>query len=657
MVMSPMTMPAPGMGPVAPGVTGSGGPETAEGGGYERVEGDLFPTTEQGYEDLKAWCTRAWAAAQQAKRPYEKKWKRYYRLWMMYVGPRRPGEWRSRVFMPESFQTVETILPRLISALPDFEATARGPEDEDNAEILTRELQYAQDESNLHLAGVDMNRDRLMYGTGIFKICYKEIEGYGREAEPAFETITDMVQRPVIDPETQAPLRNPDGEIVTESIPVSAQVPAGFRTKRTKVIHYAGPVAYPVDPFHFFVAPESQNIDEARYIIHRTYVELKEFMEMVAKGVYHWPDDLDPESLQEEKLFTNTHDDPDTVRRNSVDLGPGVDPTRKMVELLEFQTKDGRVITMLQQRAVVRHQVNPYDHGQKTYAVFYDYKPPHEFWGRGEIEIIEGLQDLINTLVNQRIDNVRLGMDQGYAVNSSQLKDPNQLKRRPGQVVEVLGDGMQPSDVIHPLPTTEVTSSAFAEADQAKQWSERTSGSSAYQQGLDTSSMNDTATGVAMITEQGSNRFAVKSKIDEIDPWRRTARQYGAIIQQYRTDVRSVRLLGPDGAAFWETVDPLSLMGSFDFRIESTSAIQSETIKREQAISLFRELAPLLANPNPIPPPAIELIKDVLESFGHKNVDKYLQQAVPMMQPGMLQQVMGQAPAPPGAAPAEVPVQ
>jgi hypothetical protein len=601
-------------------------------------EGDLFPTTQEEYELLKTWFNRAKEAAFQAKKPYETKWRRYYRLWMMYVGRRKPGDWRSRVFMPEAFQTVETIFPRLIASLPEFEAIPRGPEDEDNAEVLTRELKYAEEQSDLHLEAVDMNRDRLMYGTGIFKTIFTEVPGFGHVMEPVFETITDIVQKPVIDPETRMPLRGPDGEIVTEPQEVSAQVPAGYRKKRIEVTHYAGPKAVAVDPFHLFPAPESQSVDEARYIIHRTYVEKSEVDELIAKGVYHWPEDLD--DLRDENIFA-PHEDPDVLRRNSVDLGPGIDPTRKDVELLECHTRDGRVITMLNQKVIIRCQKLPYDHGQKPFTLFYDYKPPHEFWGRGEIEIIEGLQDLINTIVNQRIDNVRLGMDQGYAVNTSQLKDPRQLKKRPGQIIEVLGDGMQPDDVVKPLPTTEVTSSSFAEAEQAKSWSERTTGNNAYQQGMDTPSMNDTATGVAMITERGDSRFGVKNKIDEIGPWRRLARQYGALIQQYTTEERHVRLLGPDGAVAWSKLDPLALMGAFDFSIKSTTAIQSETVKREQAISLFRELVPILASPNPIPPRAVELIKDVLESFGHKNVEKYLQQgAVPGLQPGMLEQAL-----------------
>lgn len=601
------------------------------------TEGDLFPKTQEEYDKIKTWCNRAKEAAFTAKKPYETKWRRNYKLWMSYVGKRKAGDWHSRVFMPESFQTVETILPRLIAALPEFEAIPRGPEDEDNAEALTRELKYAEEKSNLHLESVDMNRDRLIYGTGIFKTILHEEPGYGRVMEPVFETIEDVVQQPVIDPETKQPVMGPDGDLVTEPRPVQAQVPAGYKKKRIKVTLYSGPKAVAVDPWHVFPAPESQDVDTARYLIHRIYTPMQKVQELIAKGVYHWPEELD--DLSDENLFS-PHEDPDTLRRTSVDLGPGVDPTRKDVELLEFYTDDGRIITMLNQKAVIRCQELPFDHGQKPFTLFYDYKPPHEFWGRGEIEIISDLQDLINTLVNQRIDNTRLGMDQGYVVNTSQLKDPRQLKKRPGQVIEVLGDGMQPDDVVKPLQTTEVTSSSFAEAEQAKQWSERTTGNSAYQQGLDSPSMNDSATGVALITERGDSRFGVKSKIDEIGPWRRLALQYGSLIQQFTDEPRNVRLFGEDGRVKWETLDPLSLMGAFDFSIKSTSAVQSETVKREQAISLFRELVPILASPNPIPPPAIELIKDVLESFGHKNVEKYLQQQTPQLPPGMLEQLL-----------------
>lgn len=607
-------------------------------------EGDLFPVDEVEYEKLKAWCLQAFNASARARQPREDKWLRSYKLYNNYVGARKQGDWRSRVFMPESFQTVETQLPRMAAQLPKWVAQPRGPEDVENAKTMTELLDWARENSEVHLQLVDSWRDALIYGTGILKTYFEEIPAFGREQVPIFEEMPHEMRRPILDGQGN-PQLDLDGQPMFDVEKMTIQVPAGYKTVRKQVIAYDGPVAKSIDPFHFWVAPESESLDDARYVIHRSYPELADVKKKVMQGLYHWPADL-----TEDELFRPT-DDPYSERLDSIDLGPGNDPTRKQVELLEFWTKDQRVITLMNRKAVIRVQQNPFDHGQKPFVVIHDYKKPHEFWGKGEVEVIEGLQDLINAITNQRVDNVRIGMDQGFGVNTHQLKDPRQLAKRPGQVIEVTGDGMNPSDVIFPLPVTEVTQSSFREVDQAKDWSERTTGNSAYQQGLDTPSMNDTASGVSMILEQGQSRMGLKAKVAELGPYRRLGLHFGSILQQFTTQPKQMRITGDDGMVAFSPIEPGALMGAFDFTIESASVMQTETMKREQAMNMLQTLAPIFATGQPIPPGMRVLIEDVYEAFGKKNVEELFQGLPDPMQMGLQQLMQG----PPEQSPEQAP--
>src|SRR5205823_4458461 len=132
------------------------------------------------------------------------------------------------------------------------------------------------------------------------------------------------------------------------------------------------------------------------------------------------------------------------------------DPTFRPNEIMEVWTDDGRVMTMINRKAIVRAHENPFDHGEKPFVRIVDYLNEHEFWGSGEIESIEGLQDAINAITNQRVDNIRLTMNQMYGVNTRAIEDLRDLRSRPGGVVRVKDD-MLPNEAIMALSPGNVT--------------------------------------------------------------------------------------------------------------------------------------------------------------------------------------------------------
>lgn len=598
--------------------------------GTEYPEGDLFPETKEELDELRTWALGAWQAADNARRPFETKWRRYFRLYRSYVGARKAGEWRSRVFMPETFQTVETILPKLVAQLPKFMVLPHGPEDVRMAKTMETLLEWAVENSNVHMPIIDAFRDALIYGTGILKTFHTQEFGYKRETQVVMEDMPHTRRVPLLNMDG-SPMLDIDGNPMVDEVEEIYQIPAGTKTVRSEFVSYDGPGADCIDPFNFWVSPEAETIDGAKAAFHRVYTPWTKFQKRVAEGVYHLPEGFDPQG------FMEPIDDPHRDRLDSIELGPGIDPQRRDIELIEIYTDDRRLITLANRREIVRVSEFPFDHGQKPFIPVYDYRQSHQFWGVGEVEILEGLQDLINALTNQRIDNVRLGMDQGWAYNRRAIKDARVLKRKPGQLVPMDLDGMNPQDVIWPLPTTEVTQSAFAEVDQAKTWSERATANSSYQQGLDTPSQADTATGIAMLQEAGNTRNFLKAAIAEMDSFKRLGLHFGSILQQFITEPIMVRLNGPDGSYEFEQIDPLSLQGAFDFTIQPASVAQSETVKKEQAMRLFQTLAPVLqmppdpntGQPIPLPPGLQALVDDVLDAFGKKDKERFLAQMQP----------------------------
>lgn len=599
-------------------------------------------------ERLHSWCHQAFQAADGGRRDRMDRFQRYYRLYRSYTTPRPKGDWRSRVFMPEAFQAVETILPRLVAQLPKFVVNPVGPEDVEPSKAMEFLLNHAAEQqygsgSSLYAELVKVFKDALIYGTGVLKVYYDEVTSQRSKVVPILEDVVMPSSMPLIDPETNMPLVDPDtGQpVMQDEEIVVGQQQVGQETVMEPFVLYEGPVAEAVHLSHFWVAPEAEDIDSARYVIHRVYVPWDEVKRRIEEGIYHWEGSFE----EFEARATETEDQYSSQARQA-DIGLGgdqQDDTRKDCEVMEFHTQDGRTITWLNRKVVVRVQRNAYAHGQKPFVRFVDHLMPHEFYGVGEIEAIEGLQDIVNALQNQRIDEVRLKMNKPFAGNPDLLVDLRDLEQKPGQFIRTRSDA-RPDEILKALDLGDVNPSAYMEVDAMQRMIERVTGVSSQQQGLDAAWQNETATGAQILSEMGASRFGFKTRVIEILSLKRLAKQMGSIIQQFTSGERVVRLLGPEGQADWATITPDALQGAFDFTIETSSIVQSETVRRQQADQVFQSLVPLLMSVPPgmtLPPGVQVAVEKLLESHGIKDIDRYLQPAPPPM-PDPMALMMGE---------------
>ena len=590
---------------------------------------NLSPKNEKEHAAILGWTQQAFDAAQGARRELEDKWQRWYKLYRSHV-PQDAADWRSRLFIPEVFTTIETILPRLVAQLPRFTVNPVGPEDVEPAKVMEFLLNHSAEQSGLYVELVECYKDALMYGTGIMKVRMSgddEFVGTKYEERPVYQDLMEEV--PVIDPDTGQPLLDLEGNPVTEQRSMG-QIQTGTERVPVKYFTYEGPICESIDIFNFWVAPESDDIDSARYVIHRVYKELGEVKRLIKEGIYNWPG----AEQNFEALANDSESDPHLERLRAIEMGgAGYDSTRKQCEVLEFWTDDNRVITVVNRRAVVRVQENPFTHGQKPFIRFVDHIMPHEFYGVGEIEVLEGPQDLINKIQNQRTDEVTLKLNKPFIGNPDLLVDLRDLAMRPGAFIRTKSDA-RPDEILSEVQFGDVNSSAYMEVDALQRIVERATGVSSLQQGLPSDAENQTATGASILQEMGSSRFGFKTRVIELLALSRLAKQMGSIIQQFTTQEKVVRQLGPNGLMAFQAFDPASLQGAFDYTIETASIIQSETVKRQQANELFNLLMPIAAQGMPITPAAQKLIEGLLDSYGIKDKHAYLA-GLAMIQPGM----------------------
>lgn len=615
---------------------------------------DLYPADEMEQRRVTAWVQQRFIQAESAKKPHLERWLRYYKAYRSYVAPRKPGQWKSQVWMPISFYVIETILPRLAAQLPSAVVNPIGPEDVLPAKTMEEVLHWAEDKSELFIEQVKAVKSSLVYGTGVMKINYKEKKGYNIVEEPVMEETTS---------EVATGQKDVDGGDIMQTVPVGVQpvldengMPK-TETVRSEYFTYQGPVAEAVDIDDFFPDPIASDVEDARYVIHRVYRDRDHLENMFRRGEYKRP----PEDAWESYLTEYAS----MKRSNEIGLSGDAIPDRErdLFPILELWT-DRFCVSILGERGdgiLLRAIRNPYGHGEKPFIRIVDHLVPHEFWGVGELEPLEGIQDTLNAIWNARIDNVKIALNKMFAVVMDYMIDPNDLVVRPGGVIR-MREGLPLNQVFQEIDMGDITSDAYSEVQELEREAEKASGVSPYQTGQDSPAYNRTATGVALISEQGNTRFSFKITLAEHTGYKRLVRQYASILQQFTPDDLIIRIKGgtpeqvpltdpmtgqpmidpmtgmpatmPDPYAGWQAITPESITGRFDFDIEQESSAQTISTRREQTLSLA---AQLMQDPWMKPRPIRE---DLLKEFGRKNPEEYLysEQEMQMMQMAMQQQ-------------------
>lgn len=604
--------------------------------------GDLYPKNEEDHKKLVARCVAMKVEGEDAKSALVPRWERYYKLYRCYMP--RDNTWNSKVFVPLIFQVIETITPKVVSQLPKPIVKPVGPEDELGAKKMETLLDWAISESKLYLELVSAYKSALMYGTGILKTYHKI------DIRKTRKTVDQMVPlrvpgEPVVDPMTQQVMTDNDGNPITDMVDTGQMVATGKKTTVLKEYEaYNGPAAEAIDIFNFFVSEEAESIEGARWVMHRCWKDWSWVEARVKEGTYRLPEHWDEEQLES---FVN---EPKQERLASIGMGGGRSgSTRKPVEIWEFWLNDGRNIVVANGSIILRHVENPFDHYEKPFVRIVDYYQPHEFWGVGEIEPLEGIQDTQNGIVNSRMDNLRLILNPMFGVNVHNLEDLRDLKMRPGGLIRLKND-MPIKDVFERVDLGDVTQTAFQESQFLTDMAERTSGVTAYQTGTDSDSMNDTATGVSIIQELGADRFGMKVRIAELTGLGTLMRHFGSMLQQFTTEEKYIRLTGQGGEPYFQEMSPEDVQGAFDYDIEADSTMQTETVRREQAMNLVQVMAQF--NPNGMQ----AALEDLLDSMHVKDKSRYLMGTPPML-PGQMpgvtpgQQGVPGLGAPPGLPP------
>lgn len=573
-------------------------------------------------QQLEKYLNRIEAAEQWRDRTYRDRWERYYKQYRNVIDQlydpktKKPIKDRSNISIPYSFTMLETILPRLVETLFAGRpyVTVKGvPLDfktyqmyrdmkpwDDSAQKMEVLLDYQQNvvfdiqdtfHIGLKIAG--------LYGTTVAYTGwrYKEREVVRKELKQVFDE----------DPETgeKVPMMEDDG-----MTPVTDWEPVTVSLKE-----YDDPEVRFIDLGLFYVDPNAEDIDDARYAGHVCY-HSKEYIDEIA--------DYEGIKINWKKVPKESVTNEARNRRMSAIGLPSIDESDinddhdddNLFEVHYYWEDDKRVM-IINRGYLAMDTANPFWHKRKPYDKDVYTKVPGEFHGIGIMEMLEDLQAELNTERNQRIDYRSYSLRRMFKVRRGAEINPAELVWRQGGKIEV--DDLDDLDIID---TPNISSDTFNQEQVIK--GDMRDATGAHDVVMGTSTSSETATTTMSKDNNASMRFKLIISSIEKRLLVSISRKMIQLNQQFIDDVRLLpNFEKPDDP--WPEISPEEIQGEFHLTAAGSSV---EPLANKEAFKQrMIELYGIAAN-DPIyqqyPHKRRALLKKVFEAFDITDVDELL---------------------------------
>jgi hypothetical protein len=257
----------------------------------------------------------------------------------------------------------------------------------------------------------------------------------------------------------------------------------------------------------------------------------------------------------------------------------------------------------------------------------------HRMCGRSLAELCTEIQKLKTALIRYTLDNIYFQNNGLRVINPYRIDlDAFLNQNKPGGVVRTLHD-INPSDAIYNIPVAQLSPIVMKMIEYTDgPMKERRTGVTAYSQGLDSKSLNKTATGISIITSHAQKRIELMARIMAETGIKDL---YESVVQMNIDyfDIEQNIKLGKK----WETITPENINAKFDVNIEVGSFSSNSEMEFQQLNMMLDKYQQLGGGIAQLYGPEsvnelynLDNIKNILkkmwENLGYKNTDLYMAQ-------------------------------
>jgi hypothetical protein len=494
---------------------------------------------------------------------------RSYKLYISYNGDRQKEikKWQSNIFVPYVQAVVETLMPRILDARPDFAVQGRTEEDQLKADKQQQLMDYLWEISKMDQTNEDVVRSSLVYGTGYLQVSWKkDVRTY------KFLKTKDLASsKYVYEDKTKTFYDAPFAEWVDNynlwyDWHNTARQSKQFWFKRLVLTESEIKRKYPsADKKRLALALNSPGGDLQDFASVRNLVKANH--QYIIKG------------LAPLTSYRGIGDDKYNIFS---------DQQLRMYEVFEWTRPfddaycvlvGGNYVPILKGAVIPI----PYDFKEACFIEFPYLRLPGEFEGHGLPMILENPQLMLNMIKNQRLDAATLSIHKMWIVNPLANINKEELVTRPFGIIY----SIDPNGV-REVQFSDIKASAYREEDLLK-------GDMRYSSGVDDFSMGggggaSSATEVRHLRESTLER--VRLFVNHLgDGYADMMRLWMDMSRQFFTKTMIIRIIGDDGKEMFPLVEKDDLRGNFDYRATVLPSIAGmNDIKKKQDMDLFQLL-------------------------------------------------------------------
>lgn len=497
---------------------------------------------------------------------------RAYKLYIAYGGDRAMEiqKWQANIFVPYIQAVVETMMPRILDARPEFTVIGRTEDDHLKAQKQQQLGDYFWELAKMDETAEDLVRAALVYGTGYLQVSWKK-----DVRKQKFLKTKDMASKK-------------------------------FEWKEEERVFYDAPYCEWVDNYSLWYDWHNTNRKSKQFWFKRLIMTEAEIRrkypgadeERLAAAFASQGGDLTDYAAIRSTAKTIHESISRSGNRNGELSGASQYTSSRflntnvtqmeMYEVFEwtrpyddaFAVMVGASYVPILKDAVMPI---PYDFKEAPFIEVPYLKIPGEFEGYGLPLILENPQILLNMVKNQRIDAATLSIHRMWIVNPLANINREELVARPFGIIY----SIDPQGV-REVQFSDIKASAYREEDMLKSDMRYASGVDDFSMGVGGGASS--ATEIRHLRESTLER--VRLFVNHLgNAYADVLRYWMDMQRQLFTKDMTIRIIGDNGEVEFPLIEKDDLMGLFDYRaVVLPSIAGQQDIKKKQDMDLFQLL-------------------------------------------------------------------
>lgn len=544
------------------------------------------------------------------------------RLLRRYLGEKYGNEQAgySQVVSRDVYEVVEWALPQLVETFLAGDKVARfdpvGPEDEDEAKQQTDLANHVfLKENNGFLLLTTAFKDALIQEIGVLKATWEQ----SRRAEyEYYESVTEE--------QIALYLANDPNVKISAAMP-SQFTPGAWDVELRRTFGDGKLVIEGIPPEEFFYSSDARDISSARIVGHRVKTTASKMIDMGydPEVVAQLSGDSGGANTSGELARIAREDASQDIRNNRKDSERQIDLYESWI-LVDF---DGDGISELRKVCVAGNGTNVtrllYHEPamMRPFAVLSPILMPHRMGGISLAETVEDIAEIRTAIMRAYLNALYLAQRPRTIV----LGDPETGPLADvDEIMSVIPGGLVTEyapQAIRPFPTEDVSASSLTGLELMRGMREERTGITRTWQGMEApNKLNDTASGMQMLTNAAGKRLAFIGRIFAETGVKRLFNIIAALLKQHQRQQKTVRLRGE-----WRMIDPTNWRHDYDATVEVGLGYgdKEQSMLNMQMVQALQEKFLTIPGISHLVTPveAFESTSELLKNMGYKNAERF----------------------------------